>query len=261
MSTGWQGRFTSMIAGLCIAGLASTASAIDEWDAATVKDNTAATTRNLLQRGVNQIHDLQAVGGVADEDWFVLGLQAYRQHQIYVTEVTGDTPVDNVDFLELWDATGTTLLQQATIGLAGVEKLIRFFSGPDTAFRIRVKGNANSPATSRYSISLTESTMYCPRYNNAGTQVSVLIAQNTTNGSCGIGVEFFDEAGTFITSHQGSFNGSGMLVLSVGSIPMLAGTKGSVRLQPYCSPSGVKAKMVALEPATGFSFDTLCERR
>ena len=246
-------------AAVALLAWASGAAAIDEWDAATVKDNTAATTRNLLYPGSAQTHDLQAVGGVADEDWFVVNVDLFRQYQVHVSEVTGDTPVDNVDFLELWDGTGAAMLFAGT-GSPGVDKFIRFFSN-DTTFRVRVKGNTNSPASARYSIRLSEATMYCPRYNNSGTQVSVLIVQNVSNGLCDIAVDFFAENGTYVTSFSSTAVGNGMVVLPVGSIPALVGTKGSAQLHPFCSPSGLKAKLVALEPATGFSFDTLCERR
>jgi len=234
---------------------------MDDWDAAAVKDNTAAATRNLLQSGTTQTHDLQAVGGVADQDWFVVNVDLFRQYEINVSAVTGDTPIDNLDFLELYDATGVVLVQQApTVGVPGVEKQLRFLSD-STTFRVRVKGNANSPATARYNITLTEATMYCPRYNNSGTQVSVLIVQNATNDNCGIAADFFNEAGSYITSFSANANANGMVVLAVGSVPGLPGTKGSVQLHPFCAPTALKAKMVALEPSTGFSFDTLCERR
>jgi hypothetical protein len=242
-------------------GWTAAAWAIDDWDAAVVKDNTAGTTKNLLNRGAIQTHDLQAVGGVADEDWFIISVSAFRQYQIYLAEATPDTPVANADFLELYNFDGSTLIQQATIGVTGAEKLIRFFAGADTIFLVRVKGNTNSPATSRYGISYAESTMYCPRYNNSGTQVSVLLVQNTQNSNCNIAVDFYTESGTFLHTHNATVNTAGMAVVPLGGIPQLAGQKGSARLHPFCSPSGLKAKLVALEPSTGFSFDTLCERR
>jgi hypothetical protein len=257
MKRGWDfARKAGAVAALL--AFASGAAAIDDWDAAAVKDNTASTTRNLLYPGAAQTHDLQAFGGIADEDWFVVNVELFRQYQVHVGEVTGDTPVDNIDFLELWDGVGSTMVQSGS-GSAGVEKFVRFFSN-DTTFRVRVKGNANSPATSRYSIRLTEATMYCPRYNNSGTQVSVLIVQNVSNASCDIAVDFFNETGGYVATFSGTALGNGMVVLPAGSIPAVVGTKGSVQLHPFCSPSALKAKMVALEPSTGFSFDTLCER-
>ena len=253
----------SMCAAVALAGYASAAAATDEWDAAAIKDNTASTTRNEPQRGVTQYHDLQAVGGVADEDWYVLPVSTFRRYQIFVGEVTGDTPIDNADFLELYDAAGTTLIATATAAPGATSKIIRFNSGPDSLFKVRVKGNTNSSANARYGFSFSEGTYYCPRYNQSGTQVSVLIVQNTTNGNCGVSADFYDEAANYLGSANPAapLPWGGMWVLPVGSVPGLPGTKGSVRVHSFCSPSGLKIKAVALEAATGFSFDTICERR
>jgi len=235
------------------------ASAIDEWDAAVVKDNTASTTKNELQRGTWQYHDLEAIGGVADEDWFVMPVTASRAYQIAVSEGTGDTPIANADFLELYDATGTTLI--ATAGAGTTSRVIRFYSNAPS-YRIRVKGNANSPATARYGIAFFESSMYCPRWNNTGSQISVLIVQNVTNSPCTVDVNFQDDTGVYLKTVNGTANGLGLFIVNTSTVPELVGKRGNANLAAAsCSSSALKAKLVALEPSTGFSFDTLCERR
>ena len=265
MKRAWK-QSLETCAAVALLGWASGASAIDEWDAATIKDNTPATTRNEPQRGVTQYHDLEAVGGVADEDWFVLPVSSQRVYQIFVGEVSGDTPIDNADFLELYDQAGTTMILQATATPPATAKVIRFNSGNASNFKVRVKGNTNSTATARYAFSYAEGTYYCPRYNQAGTQTTVLIVQTTTNGNCNVGVDFYDDSNT-ANNYLGTANApaplpwGGMWVLPVGSVTGLPGTRGSMRVHSYCSPSGLKVKAVALEPSTGFSFDTICERR
>jgi hypothetical protein len=260
-----SGRFVvlRMAFALAAATVALPVLATDDWDAAAIKDNTAGTTRNEPQRGVTQYHDLQAVGGVADEDWYVLPVSSQRAYQVFVGEVSGDTPIDNADFLELYDATGTTLIATATAAAGATGKVIRFFSGNASNFKVRVKGNTNSTATARYGFSWSEGTYYCPRYNQSGTQVSVLIVQNATNGNCGVAVDFYDEAANYLgtANPAAPLPWGGMWVLPVGSVAGLPGTKGSMRVHSFCSPSGLKIKAVALEPSTGFSFDTICERR
>ena len=93
---------------LWIAAFSISAAAVDNWDAAAIKDNTAATTRNELSRGEWQEHDLEAVGGVADDDWFVVPVSAFRTYQVVVNQITGDMPIDNADFMTLFRADGTT---------------------------------------------------------------------------------------------------------------------------------------------------------
>lgn len=234
---------------------------VDAWDAATVKDNTAASTRNELSRGEWQTHDLEAIAAVADEDWFVIAVTPFRTHQVAVLQVTGDTPIDNSDFLELWDSTGTTLVQTASGGPGATDKVIRWAGDASTSYRIRVKGNTNSTANAKYSIVYSETTLYCSRFNQSGTQASVVIIQNTTNSTCNMFISFLAENGSFIGGQNASALGAGMVVLPAASVTNVPGTKGSVQILPTCSPSALKAKVVAVEPATGFSFDSLCTTR
>jgi len=244
---------------LGLLGWASCAFAIDAWDAGPAKDNTAVSTRNLLRPGVTQYHDLEAAGGVPDEDWFVLNLDDFRQYYIEVTEVSADTPISNVDFLTIWDDTGTTQLYQALTGPTSASTT--WYSGNRTSFRVRVKGGPTTPGTSRYGITYYENTLYCARYNQSASQVSIVIVQNTTNGACPVSAWFYDEAGAFVGNIFGTAPAGGNFVAAAGSVPALAGTKGNVRIINACVPWALKAKVVSLEPATGFSFDTLCERR
>ena len=248
-----------------LAGLSTAAMAVDDWDVGAIKDNTAATTRNELARGEWQMHDLEAIGGVADEDWYDVPTTSFRTYQVAIGQVTGDAPIDNADFLTLWDAAGTTLLATANAAAGATSKVIRFDSQAGTSFRVRVKGSVGSTATARYAINVVESTMYCPRYNNSGTQSSVVIIQNTTNGPCSVGISFIIEDGTSSQFTAGTVPSAGTLVVAGGSVAGVPGTTGRVQILPNlpnrCSPSALKAKVVALEPSTGFSFDTLCERR
>lgn len=238
---------------------APSAFAIDIWDQATVKDNSAATTNNLLQNRVWQTHDLEAVGGVADEDWYVVSQGIGRSYQVSVAELTGDVPISNADFLTLWDSTGTTLF--ITAGDTTWQKSFRWIASVSGHPRVRVKGSPTTNSMSQYSIVLKETTLFCPRFNNAGTQVSVLIVQNGTTSNCEVEVNFFNEVGTLLETYSTTINGYATLVLPAGSLPNVSGQKGSVQVAGRCNLGSLKGKLVALEPATGFSFDTLCETR
>lgn len=258
-------RMMTSLLSLSLLAVAGPSIANDEWDQAGVRDNTAATTRNELKAGVWQTHDLQSTLAAADEDWYVLKVTPFRSYEVVVGQVTGDTPIGNADFLELYDATGTTLLATAAGGAGSTEKFLRFNSAAASELRVRVKGSIGSGGATMhttYAISYHESTMYCPRFNNAGSQLSVLLVQNTTAGACTVDVGFYDESGASLATFSGSASASGMIVLPVSSIPALVGAKGSVQIDATsCSPTALKAKLSALEPSTGFSFDTLCARR
>ena len=116
----------------------------------------------------------------------------------------------------------------------------------------------------KYLVQYVESTYYCPRYNNTDGQSTVVIIQNVTNSACsGVSVNFFAENGTFINSANPAVNvpATGTAIVPATSAPGVAGTKGSVQINHSCSPSAFKIKAVSLQPSTGFTFDTLCERR
>jgi hypothetical protein len=49
----------------------------------------------------------------------------------------------------------------------------------------------------------------------------------------------------------------GVQVLATGSIPALAGRSGSAQIAQLGGYAALAGKAVALEPATGFTFDTL----
>ncbi|OGP89577.1 MAG: hypothetical protein A2156_13790 [Deltaproteobacteria bacterium RBG_16_48_10] len=239
--------------------LAASALAMDMWDQAVVKDNSAASTINQLQNGVWQTHDLEAVAGVADEDWYVVGQGIGRSYHVSVGELTGDVPISNADFLTLWDSTGTTLLMTAGSGTTG--KSFRWIASITGSPRVCVKGSATTTSKSQYSIVFNETTLFCPRFNNAGTQVSVLILQNTITSSCDVTVYFFNEAGVLLGTYDATVDGYATLVLPAASVPNISGQKGSVKIANHCNLGSLKGKLVALEPATGFSFDTICETR
>ncbi|OGP92370.1 MAG: hypothetical protein A2156_14935 [Deltaproteobacteria bacterium RBG_16_48_10] len=239
--------------------LAASALAMDIWDQAVVKDNSAASTINLLQNGVGQTHDLEAVAGVADQDWFVVSQGVGRSYQVSVGELTGDVPISTADFLTLWDSTGITLFLTAGSGTTG--KSFRWIAAGSATPRVCVKGSATTTSKSQYSIVLNETTLFCPRFNNAGTQVSVLILQNTFTSSCDVTVNFFNEAGVLLATYNSTIGSYATLVLPAASVPNISGQKGSVQIANHCYFGALKGKLVALEPATGFSFDTICETR
>jgi len=233
--------------------------AVDIWDEADVKDNSATTTINQLQNGEWQDHDLEAVGGIADQDWYVVGVAAGRSYQVSVGQLTGDVPISNSDFLTLWDSTGTTLFITAASGTTG--KSFRWISDSTGSPRVRVKGSDTTTSKSQYSIVLNETTLFCPRFNSSGTQVSVLILQNTVTSSCDVTVSFFNEAGVLLGTYATTVASYATMVLPAASVPNVSGQKGSAQVASLCNLGSLKGKLVALEPATGFSFDTMCETR
>jgi hypothetical protein len=269
-------RLHNGIMGLSIAALVGSGPvfATDAWDLGTDPDDTAGGTDNTLwHTAPPQQHDLQAVGGVADQDWFRIFPRAKRSYEVLVLNVAGDTGANVGTSGELLltrrNAAGTTLLQtgipldEAGAGGAQFMRSLRWIAGADSDERILVTNNiTTSTSGAIYTILLRETTLYCPRYNNTGSQTSVLILQRTnadTATSCNYTVHFFNETGSEVGSTTSSLSViDDVDVISTAGVSGVGGQKGGAHIAHTCGVGGFKAKLVALEPSTGFSFDTQC---
>ena len=101
-----------------------------------------------------------------------------------------------------------------------------------------------------------ETTGQLSRFNNVGTQVTVLLLQNPSDQTISGTAWFWNASGTLVDSLPLSLPPRGMQVVNTGALPLLAGAGGTITIT-HDAPYGVlQGKAVALEPASGFSFDT-----
>jgi hypothetical protein len=112
--------------------------------------------------------------------------------------------------------------------------------GPDDEYRIRVY----------------ETTYSIPRFNNAGSQVTVLLLQNPAAYTIVGHAYFWDTAGVLLYTHPFTLAPKGLLGLSMPSIPALQRTGGTITVSSDGRYGDLTGKAIALEPATGFSFDS-----
>ncbi len=93
-----------------------------------------------------------------------------------------------------------------------------------------------------------------PRFNNSGTQITVLFIQNPTDYTITGTVFFWNTSGAAAGSSPFTLPPKAMTVLNTSTVaPGIGGSLTIVNDGRYGDLSG---KAVALEPATGFSFDT-----
>ena len=69
-------------------------------------------------------------------------------------------------------------------------------------------------------------------------------------------IHFYNPAGTLLATHPFTIPKHGMFVVNTGTIGALAGLSGHAQVAHTAGYGGLAGKAVALEPATGFSFDT-----
>jgi hypothetical protein len=253
-------RFRTMAVLLLAAVLAVTAARADEWDEATERDD-GILTDNALFHGAQQVHDLaRHIGPVVDQDWFVMAMEPFASYEVVVDGQTGDlllggnqvqrmdvngNLVQNGDFNE---NPGTVRLKWRTGAVASsVANYVRVSNpGCDTA----------CDALDRYRIRFYETTYTVPRFNNAGSQATVLVVQNVTSSACQVMSAYFRSDGGTLTTHVAELAARSTFVLPTATLAPLAGQSGSIRLLHTCGYDGLSGKAVSIEPATGFTFDT-----
>ena len=247
------------VLGLALAA-AGTARA-DVWDVQTNNDNSAATTQNELVHGGDQIHDLGALPGpLADQDWYRIGQKAFASYEVVVDATSGDIGAGVL--VQRMDSVGG-VVQTAVAVTPGlnysqslrwvntnatevINQFVRVMSsscttdcGPDDVYRLRA----------------FETTQSIPRFNNTASQITVLLLQNPSGYAINGNVYFWRTDGTLIGSaFPFSLPAKNTLVLNTGTVA--AGVGGSITVASDGRYGDLSGKTVALEPATGFSFDS-----
>ena len=128
---------------------------------------------------------------------------------------------------------------------------------------LRVGGAGCAPpcgADDAYRVRLFETTYSISRFNNSATQFSVLFIQNPTEASAIARAHFWSAAGVLLHTQPFTLGAKGLYVLNTSTLPELAGRSGSLTMQRSCVRRAA-GKAVALEPATGSSFDDVMRPR
>jgi hypothetical protein len=242
---------------LAIVALGATTHA-DEWDVGNDTDN-AITTDNSLFHGAEQTHDLGALGaGVADQDWYLVSGRRFSSYQAVIDGVTGDLDFTSSS-LQLTDDAGV-VLGSGGVTDSGTQVALNLLFLDEIPDRyVRVHGAACGgacTAQARYRVRFYDTTYTVPRFNNSGTQSTVLIVLNTSDRACSATYQFFRNDGTHVASRLVSLSPSQVDVFPLASEAQLAGVSGSIRIVHRCGYGRLSGKAVSLEPSTGFVFET-----
>jgi hypothetical protein len=245
---------TAMVLALALLSFGGTARA-DEWDVGPGTDNSTTSTDNRLFHGVEQVHDLGASGGVADVDFLEVEASARSSYQVVVDGMTGNLDLDASDVTLVRE--NGSLVASAQASGSGRITLTWNPGVGDTVF-VRVGGAAcgtTCNSQDRYRIRFYETTYSIPRFNNTGTQATVLLVVNRSHTTCSIVYQFFDVLGGFLASAVQTLPAFAMDVRPVAA-SNLTGLSGSIRVTHTCGYGGLAGKAVSVEPSTGFTFDT-----
>jgi hypothetical protein len=212
-----------------------------------------------LSHGSVVAQDLSSATGPAGEDTFRLAQQPRSSYEVVVDGASGDVSPAALErlapnlstVLQTGDAVGTgtgrSLRWMNTSATAVVNQAVRVRSGgcstdcgPDDGYRVRA----------------WDTTYAVPRFNQSGTQGTVLVVQNRTPRAVSGRVYFWGAAGTLLGESPLALPPRATSVLNVATVSGLAGQSGSITIAHDGGYGALAGKAVALEPATGFSFDS-----
>jgi hypothetical protein len=226
-----------------------------------LEDDAPSLSSNELQHGSRQWGNLAAdPGPVADVDLFRLGQRPWASYEVVVDGTSGD--LGPTLALERLAADNVTVLQSATPIGAGSSLSLRFENlvpAHVTGQHIRVGGAACGAACGVddvYRIGAWETTLSMARFNNSGTQTTVVLLQNPTSHTIGGRIYFWDVGGALLHTEAFSIGARGLLGLNSAGVAALQGKGGTITVSNDGRYGDLAGKAVALEPATGFTFDS-----
>lgn len=199
-----------------------------------------------------------ASGGAAD--LYRLAQTARASYEVVLDAVSGDA-VPGLQLARL-AADNATVLQVATAGGTGAAASLRWqnpAAATVTAEHLRVAGaacGAGCGADDVYRLRAYETTVSVPRFNNANGQGSVLVLQNTGAAAVAGTAYFWSAGGQLLAESPLALGARASIALNLTAVPGLAGRSGTVTIASNAPYGALAGKVVALEPATGFSFDS-----
>lgn len=237
-------------------------------------DSDTETTLLILARaeaeivhGLRVVHDLAAVGGAAQQDFYRLRQQPYSSYEIVVDAASGDLGAGQGPGLERVAVDGSTVLASSQPAGVGPARSLRVVNATgamidDQLIRVRsVQCGSDCGSDDTYRLRARETTASIPRFNNSATQVTVLMLQNRLASPVSGRAYFWSAAGALLHEEPITLAPHGVRIVSTSAVPALSGQGGSVTLTHDGPFGAIAGKAVALEPATGFSFDSSLETR
>jgi hypothetical protein len=204
--------------------------------------------------------DLQAQPGpTPDTDLYSVSQKAFSSYEVVVDGTSGELGPSGPT-LERIAADGMTVLQGSSG--SGASRSLRWENSANTTNdneHIRVQGSACGvacDAAAVYRIRLYDTTASIARFNNSGTQTTLLLLQSLSDDPITGDIRYWGPDGTLLGSQPLSLPAHALRVVDTSALPALSGQSGSVTIGHDGSYGALAGKAVAVEPATGFTFDT-----
>ncbi len=232
----------------------------DVWD----PTDHALLSGNELVHGTEQAHELGPGGvddpGGRDVDYFQIAERALASYEV----VVDSTSHQIAHAMVLQRLEGLQVVQDSLpITGIGASRSLRWQNTlnsnlPSAFLRVTSTQPCFSCRSSSagYHIRAYETTYRIARFNNVGTQSTVLLVQNAATHTVSGSVHFWSASGALLGSAPFQLEPRKMLVQDTASLAFAAGASGSITVSHDGRYGDLAGKAVALEPATGFTFDT-----
>jgi hypothetical protein len=234
----------------------------DVWDQTTDNDDDT-TTNNALMHGTDQVHDLgDLVTGAGDRDWYNITVRPFSSYEVVVEGQTGDLNFDGASIppfpvprdVPSGLGAGGDLRLRAALGERLGQHARQHGAGAGAGLRHAPLHRERPVSDPRVRLDLHD-----PEVQQLRTQVTVFLIQNATESTCNVNVHYFAATGSNLASTTAAVAARGLLTLQTASV--VGGQSGSARVTHDCGYGGLSGKAVALEPSTGFTFDTAMAAR
>lgn len=203
----------------------------------------------------------QRDGFAGGADIYVLAVPARTSWEVVLDEGSGDAGGGSGPNLQRVDNDLATVLQgSAAVGTAGRARTLRWQNTGASAEAVYVRVSSAQCGTDcgpddTYRLRAYETTLQTPRFNNVGSQTTVLVLQNPTNASIAGTAYFWSRDAALLGTHPFSLAARSSTVVATASVPGVAGQNGSITVVHNGRYGELAGKTVALESTTGFSFD------
>lgn len=242
---------------------ASGATILDGQGAGTIVNDDGVTagggTSSELSHGTRVEKALAPVGTAEGVDYYrIRSVTDFTSFEVVVDATSGDIGSAG-PLVERLAADGSTVEQSSSPVGTGSSRTLRWMTTTGLDGYIRVRSNTcttDCGPDDVYRLRAYDTTYAIPRFNNSATQVTVLLLQNPTNETVNARAYFFDATAGMIHSEAFTLAPKALAVFNTATAVPLAGASGSIVITHDGAYGSLAGKSVALEPATGFSFDS-----
>jgi hypothetical protein len=212
----------------------------------------AADTRGELVHDSRETRDMDSISR-----FWRISQKAHSSYEVIVDALTGD--LGPPELLRL-SSDGTTVVQTGGSATGGSSRSMRFENAAGTDddsqfIRVHSLGCvADCDVSDTFRIRSYDTTYRFPRFNNSASQITLLIIANPTDQAVTGTVWFNDASGALVGQSPVAIAARSTFVLNTATVvPTLGGT---ATFSNDASFGALTGKAVAVEPATGFTFDT-----